>query len=165
VKFSALYTCFFLFSLRIAACCGMDIGLLLCIGKNKAMKKIILIIATVSTFAACKQAVNSAETGSDVIGTETPAVGQAASSAPKVVVQKEVHYIYTNEGANAAQPARKKGWSKAAKGTAIGAGSGALVGALVSKKKGKGAIIGAAVGAGAGYIIGRKKDKKDGRVQ
>lgn len=57
-----------------------------------------------------------------------------------------------------------KGWSDAAKGTAIGGGSGAVLGAVVSKDKGKGAIIGGVIGAGAGYIIGRSKDKKSGRV-
>jgi uncharacterized protein YcfJ len=62
-------------------------------------------------------------------------------------------------------PAKKKGWSEAAKGTAIGAGAGALGGALIDKKKGRGAIIGGVVGAGAGYLIGRDKDRKSGRVQ
>ena len=37
------------------------------------------------------------------------------------------------------------------------------MGAAVSKKKGKGAIIGGAVGAAGGYIIGNEKDKKEGR--
>ena len=128
------------------------------------MKKIILIIATVSTFAACKDrtmTASSAET--DSLGTTADPVGTAVP--PKTIVKKEVHYVYTDQSASPAQqPARKKEWSKAAKGTAIGAGGGALVGALVSKKKGKGAIIGGVVGAGAGYILGRHKDKKDGRV-
>ena len=60
---------------------------------------------------------------------------------------------------------QKKGWSKAAKGAVIGGASGAVVGAVISKKKGKGAIIGGVVGAAGGYILGRSKDKKDGRVQ
>ncbi|MEJ7830205.1 MAG: YMGG-like glycine zipper-containing protein [Segetibacter sp.] len=60
-------------------------------------------------------------------------------------------------------PAKKKGWSKAAKGTAIGAGSGAVLGAIISKNKVKGAVIGGVLGAGGGYTIGRSKDKKDGR--
>ena len=42
----------------------------------------------------------------------------------------------------------------------IGAAAGAGTGAIVSKKKGKGALIGGAVGAGAGYLYGRHKDKK-----
>jgi hypothetical protein len=60
--------------------------------------------------------------------------------------------------------AKKKGWSKAAKGTVIGAGSGAVLGAIISKNhKGKGAIIGGVLGAGGGYVLGRILDKKDGR--
>lgn len=61
-------------------------------------------------------------------------------------------------------PKRDKGWSSAAKGTVIGAGGGALLGAVVSKNKGKGAIVGALLGGGAGYLFGRHKDKKSGRV-
>lgn len=57
---------------------------------------------------------------------------------------------------------KKKGMSKAAKGTIIGAGAGALTGALVTKhKRGVGALIGAAVGGGTGYVIGHSQDKKD----
>ncbi len=55
----------------------------------------------------------------------------------------------------------KKGMSNSAKGAIIGAGAGAVGGAIISKKKGKGAIIGGLLGAGAGYIIGKKKDQKD----
>lgn len=62
-------------------------------------------------------------------------------------------------------PARKKGWSQAAKGAAIGAGAGALGGILIDKKDGRGAIIGGVVGAGTGYLIGRDQDRKSGRVQ
>jgi hypothetical protein len=69
------------------------------------------------------------------------------------------------EGSTAGTTEKKEGWSKAAKGTVIGAGTGAVTGAIISKKKGKGAVIGGLIGAGGGYIIGRKKDKKDGRVQ
>lgn len=58
---------------------------------------------------------------------------------------------------------KKKGWSNRAKGTVIGAGSGAIVGAIVSKKKGAGAVIGGLIGAGAGYVIGNEKDRKNGR--
>lgn len=69
-----------------------------------------------------------------------------------------------NNGGNVATaPARKKGWSKAAKGAAIGGVAGAATGAIITKS-GKGAIIGGVIGAGGGYIIGRSKDRKDGRV-
>jgi Glycine zipper len=60
---------------------------------------------------------------------------------------------------------RDKGWSSAAKGTAIGAGSGAILGAVVSKKKVQGAIVGGVIGAAGGYVIGRDMDKKSGRVE
>ena len=62
-------------------------------------------------------------------------------------------------------PAKKKGWSQAAKGAVIGAGAGALGGILIDKKDGRGAIIGGVVGAGTGYVIGRAQDRKSGRVQ
>jgi len=56
---------------------------------------------------------------------------------------------------------KKKKFSSAAKGAVIGAGSGAVLGAIVSKKnRGLGAVIGAAVGGGAGYGIGKHKDNK-----
>ncbi len=60
-----------------------------------------------------------------------------------------------------AAPEEKKGWSNSAKGAVIGAGAGAVGGAIISKKKGKGAIIGGVLGAAGGYIIGKHKDKKD----
>ncbi|WP_316822019.1 YMGG-like glycine zipper-containing protein [Pedobacter gandavensis] len=64
-----------------------------------------------------------------------------------------------------ATPAKKKGWSQAAKGAAIGAGAGAIGGILVDKNNARGAIIGGVVGAGTGYVIGRAQDRKSGRVQ
>ena len=70
-----------------------------------------------------------------------------------------------NLNSEAPAHAKKKGWSDAAKGTVIGAGAGAIGGALIDKKHGRGAIIGGVVGAGAGYLIGRDKDRKSGRVQ
>lgn len=71
----------------------------------------------------------------------------------------------SNSSAGTTTSAKKKGWSDAAKGTAIGAGVGALGGILIDKKDGRGAIIGGLAGAGAGYAIGRAQDRKSGRVQ
>ncbi len=59
---------------------------------------------------------------------------------------------------------KKKGWSAAAKGAVIGAGTGAIGGAIISKKKGLGAIVGGVVGAAGGYIIGKDIDKKNNRL-
>ncbi|MBU2018029.1 MAG: glycine zipper 2TM domain-containing protein [Bacteroidetes bacterium] len=54
----------------------------------------------------------------------------------------------------------KKRMSNTAKGALIGAGAGAITGAVVSKKKGKGAIVGGVIGAGAGAIAGKVVDKR-----
>lgn len=65
---------------------------------------------------------------------------------------------------NQAKTTEKKGWSKAAKGAAIGGGAGAIAGAvLIKKNRVAGGALGGIVGAGIGYVIGRSKDKKDGR--
>jgi len=65
---------------------------------------------------------------------------------------------------NAAKAPQKKGWSKAAKGTVIGAGAGAIIGGVINKRApAVGAVIGGVVGGGVGYGIGRSMDKKDGR--
>lgn len=73
--------------------------------------------------------------------------------------------VTTSSAGVTTTPAKKKGWSDAAKGTAIGAGVGALGGVLIDKNNARGAIIGGLAGAGAGYAIGRAEDRKSGRVQ
>jgi hypothetical protein len=78
----------------------------------------------------------------------------SSSSASRPVVMN-------SESSNAA---KKKGWSKAAKGAVIGGVVGAGTGAVVNKKnRAVGAVIGGVLGAGGGYVIGRGMDKKDGR--
>jgi len=67
--------------------------------------------------------------------------------------ERRQHVTVVNQPA-AVTPAKKKGWSGAAKGAVIGAGVGAATGAIVSKKKGEGAIIGGLVGAGVGAGTG-----------
>lgn len=62
------------------------------------------------------------------------------------------------------QAAKKKGWSKTAKGAVIGGAGGAVIGAVVNKKnRAAGAVIGGVGGAVIGGVIGRSQDKKDGR--
>ncbi len=64
-----------------------------------------------------------------------------------------------------AEPKKKKGWSAKATGTVVGAGVGALSGALIDKRKGEGAVIGGLIGAagglGTGAIIDKKKKDKE----
>ncbi len=81
--------------------------------------------------------------------------------------EKEVVVINQTSGTNSATTTtttKKKGWSNTAKGAVIGAGVGAATGAIVSKKKGEGAIIGglvgAAVGTGTGAVIDDNQKKK-----
>jgi hypothetical protein len=63
-----------------------------------------------------------------------------------------------------AKTTTKKGWSRRAKGAAIGGGGGAILGAVINKNNRLvGGAIGGAVGAGLGYIIGNELDKKHGR--
>ena len=80
-----------------------------------------------------------------------------------VVVHK--HYtVNKTEPVVQSTKTKKKGWSKAAKGTAIGAGVGAAAGAIIVKKnRGLGAAAGGVLGGGVGYGVGRSMDKKDGR--
>lgn len=133
------------------------------------MKKLILIFAITSTFAACKS--NEARFEADRIGIAAGFVDQPATideDAATVVGAGQVAQkggTYTSTSSNPAKVQQKKGWSKAAKGAVIGGGAGAIAGAVISKKRVKGAVIGGVIGAGAGYIIGRSKDKKDGRVR
>ncbi|HTD94269.1 MAG TPA: glycine zipper 2TM domain-containing protein [Chitinophagaceae bacterium] len=92
----------------------------------------------------------------------------AASQAPPktTVVHKTVYVPAANSSNSVATvPAKKKGWSKAAKGTAIGTTAGAVAGAIISKKnRVLGGVIGGVLGGVGGYAIGRGMDKKDGRV-
>lgn len=78
----------------------------------------------------------------------------------KEAIQNSKTVVVNNTTTTQAAP-KKKGWSNTAKGAVIGAGVGAATGAIVSKKKGQGAIIGglvgAGVGAGTGAIIDEKK--------
>ena len=82
----------------------------------------------------------------------------------KLVSERQQNVTAASQPA-AAAPAKKKGWSGAAKGAVIGAGVGAATGAIVSKKKVQGAIIGgiagAGVGAGTGAIIDSSKKNKE----
>lgn len=58
---------------------------------------------------------------------------------------------------------KKAGMNKATQGAIIGGVTGAVGGAVISKKKGLGAVVGGIAGAAGGYIIGKNMDKKDNR--
>lgn len=96
---------------------------------------------------------------------EAPAA-QAPISTPPIVSDSSTGQG-SIESAPAAtpEPEKKKGWSNTAKGAVIGAGVGAIGGAVIHKKdrvKGAviGAVIGGAAGAGTGIILDRKKKRE-----
>ena len=63
-----------------------------------------------------------------------------------------------------AKTIQKKGWSRKAKGAAIGGGSGAILGAVLDKNhRVAGGILGGVLGAGLGYVIGNEMDRKHGQ--
>ncbi len=99
-----------------------------------------------------------------------------AAPATRTVVVEHGHQVrheahgstsYTTNNNNyASQPAaaapaaaHKKGWTGAEKGALIGAGAGAISGALIDGRKGEGAIVGGLLGAGAGAGTGALIDK------
>lgn len=135
------------------------------------MKNIVMILAAVGvlSLSSCKNTDKQGVVETDVRQATIDSMNQVAEKQRVIDsmkmenerIQREKEVIVVNQQAPAAAaPARKK-WSGAAKGAVIGAGVGAVTGAIVSKKKGEGAIIGglagAGVGAGTGAIIDDKK--------
>ena len=129
------------------------------------MKKLIIIFASATVLISCK---NTDSAGQIVDNTH-----QATIDSMKIVADKQhiidsmklenqkVKPIVVQQTTTTQTTTTRKKWSGAAKGAVIGAGVGAVTGAIVSKKKGEGAIIGglagAALGAGTGAIIDDKK--------
>lgn len=163
------------------------------------MKKILMIVAITSVFAACNNKPKDAALV-DTVALKQRAVAEEQAKADEAArvkalddernkLEAERNRLAatrrrvansgssgssSNVGASTVAPATgsgtateapaKKGWSDAAKGTAIGAAAGAVGGMLLDKNDARGAIIGGVVGAGTGYVIGRAKDRKTGRV-
>ena len=70
----------------------------------------------------------------------------------------------SSTGQYPAKTVLKKGWSRKAKGAAIGGAGGAIFGAVINKNnRVKGGIMGGLLGAGLGYVIGNEMDRKHGR--
>lgn len=150
------------------------------------MKRIIIMVTMVAVFASCTNKAKEEELAKqqtmvalrDSLKLDSFKRAEAAEKerlveekhqAELVAARQSANYSSTGPGnsnnAGTSTAVKKKGWSSAAKGTAIGAGVGALGGILIDKKDGRGAIIGGLAGAGAGYAIGRAQDRKSGRVQ
>lgn len=138
------------------------------------MKNLFYIAVIAVVFSACKDtaAENVALEQQREIDSMKVVMKQQEEEATKqktidsmnaIVAASEAKAVANNTAPVTAEQ-KKKGWSATAKGAVIGAGAGAITGAVVSKKKGQGAIIGglagAAVGAGTGAIIDGKKKKE-----
>lgn len=140
------------------------------------MKKLIMIFASVAVMVSCKNTDQKGQVADEarqatIDSMQAVAEKQRIIDSMTIVHQNEIRerekekqvVVVHDQQAAPATPQRKK-WSGAAKGAVIGAGVGAVTGAIVSKKKGEGAIIGglagAGVGAGTGAIIDDKKKKE-----
>src|SRR6185369_11821703 len=93
--------------------------------KQPCMKKIILSLVIGFAVVACKN--NQAKVESATV--DSAALNSNVVAQP-AEVKKEVHYTSTE---TSSEPAKKKGWSNAAKGAVIGGGTGAVAGAVIDK--------------------------------
>ena len=148
------------------------------------MKQIFVALATTVVLFACKSnadnaaAIESAKKATiDSMNTVSTIKQQVVDSMKAVKANRTQQAApYNNETAPAvvnttdptpAPAPKKKGWkswSHTAKGAVVGAGAGAVTGAIVNKDRVKGAaigtLIGAGVGAGTGAIVDHSKKKK-----
>jgi len=140
------------------------------------MKQLILIFGSIILLISCNQSGKDAvmlqqQRTKDSL-TQVIAKQRAVDSMKTISRQDEVRSNgqsgqSNTQSAENVDAQKKKGWSNKAKGAVIGAGVGAVTGAIVDKKNhAAGAVIGGAAGAGAGYgagaIIDNKK-KKEGK--
>jgi len=150
------------------------------------MKKLLIALAATAVFASCHNnadnaaAIESAKQAAidsmsmvnakkDQIETETKAASHKKRSTAAPAASSENSTASTSSAGTAA-PAKKKGWSHTAKGAVVGAGAGAITGAVVNKNdrvKGAaiGTIVGAGMGAGIGAIVDHEKKKKEAAKQ
>ncbi|VXB44767.1 Glycine zipper family protein [Flavobacterium sp. 9AF] len=129
------------------------------------MKKLMIVIGLIS-IVSCKHTDTEMELAKQEVidSIQVAQEKQRVIDSMKLVTVKEKEVIYVNNNPQTTTVTERKGMSNAAKGALIGAGVGAATGAIVSDKKGTGAIIGglagAGVGAGTGAIIDEKKKKE-----
>ena len=103
-------------------------------------------------------------------GSPAPQPDPAPSPTPVVADDDGEKTAGTGDGAEGTEEKKKKGINNTAKGAIIGAGAGAVGGAIINKKNpGKGAIIGGVIGAGAGAATGilldKNKKKKEAKAK
>ncbi|AFK04560.1 17 kDa surface antigen [Emticicia oligotrophica DSM 17448] len=149
------------------------------------MKKLVLILTFIPFIYGCnrssdtnaeimkaKQAAIDSVNQANLISQQQKEIDSLKLAAKDKEIKSEKNNLAATKSHNSTAPApspsapvpvstsKKKKLSNTAKGAMIGAGVGAITGAVVSKKKGQGAIIGGVVGAGAGAGVGAVIDHK-----
>lgn len=134
------------------------------------MKNVVMILAAVGvlSLSSCKNTDKQGVIADDVHQATIDSMKQVAEKqriidSMRIVSQntrKEREVVVVHDQAPAAAAPQRKKWSGAAKGAVIGAGVGAVTGAIISKKKGEGAVIGGLAGAGVGAGVGAVLDDK-----
>jgi hypothetical protein len=133
------------------------------------MKKIILILSAAVLFAACKQKnlTNAASLQEQLDSIKQAQQGVPVETYKTRTVTQPAYRTRTVYRSYPAQTTvvKKSGMRRSTKNALIGAGVGAVGGALIGgdHHRVKGAVIGGVLGAGAGYIYGKHREKKYGR--
>ena len=145
----------------IAIAAVVSVAAIVGISSNTKMKKVDA--TELAQFEAWKETKTLEALETEKASYVAPKTTTRSTSAKRTVNYQSPKMV--SESQNAAKTTTtKKGWSKAAKATAIGAGAGAVLGAVINKKnRAVGAVIGGVIGGGGGYVIGRGMDKNDGR--
>jgi hypothetical protein len=136
------------------------------------MRKLIVLLAIIASLASCQ---STASREAEIQKAKQATIDSMAAAASakqhvidsmRTVAARNAEKNTQRENNSQATTARKKGLGNVSKGAIIGAGAGAITGALVDKKHGEGAIVGSLIGAGAGAATGvvinhaQKKKKK-----
>jgi hypothetical protein len=148
------------------------------------MRKLLIALAATAVFASCHNnadnaaAIESAKQATidsmNVVNAEKERAEHETKASKKrstaAAPAASSENSTASSGAAAPAPAKKKGWSHTAKGAVVGAGAGAITGAVVNKNdrvKGAaiGTIVGAGMGAGIGAIVDHEKKKKEAAKQ
>ncbi len=130
------------------------------------MNRFILFLAIGSILTACAGKSNQDDAvilsqQKAIDSMNAVAVKQRTVDSMKTVNRRNEEKIPQNSSTTVTSEKKKKGWNKTEKGAVIGAGVGALTGAIVDKKhRGQGAVIGgvsgAVLGAGTGAVLDSK---------
>ena len=125
------------------------------------MKKIILILSATALFTACKQ---KNLTNAASLQEQLDSIKQAQQATTVTQPAYRTRTVYRSTPAQTTV-VQKHGMRRATKNALIGAGVGAVGGAVVGgdHNRVKGAVIGGVLGAGAGYIYGKHREKKKGK--